>query len=295
MEPLTSAAMMGITMTLWVLVYTAAGATVIALFAMLFLGFVGDLRAMAPAEADLSRYMYRWPMGISRGWIAFFAILFMITEALGAAFMLWVGDISATTTGSNIWIAFISLALILPFLIMLAGLVFVAARAFTWHAVLVFFIMATAITIFVLGQVYVWVYNNTLYSQLGAWFTIGLVLITPVWFYWAYVFARDNNEMATPAGLAERYAATFHPEEMKIHTLANDLREKAYATSRRAWDQGKNLPGQNPVHNYVASGHAEYMNDTNKHEELRAIVRAGFQSLGDVPLVRSPYQGVSVF
>lgn len=295
MEPITSAAQMGITMTLWILVYTASGAAVLALLGMLFLGFVGWLRPMGMAGGDPTKYMYRWPTAVSRGWIAFFAVLFMITEALGAAFMHWVGDNCACSTGSNIWIAFISLLLILPFLIMLAGIVFVVARAFVWHAVLVFFIMASAITIFVLGQVYVWVYNNTLYSQLGAWFTIGLVLITPVWFYWAYIFARDNNELASAPAFAERYAATFHPEEVALHEQAAQVRLNAHTTSESAWREGVNRLGDDPIANYVVAGRNKYLKDHGQ-DELRSLINKGLQSVsGSVALTRPTMSGVGIF
>lgn len=297
MEPITSAAMMGITMTLWILVYTLSGATVIALFAILFLGFVNWFRPVGVAGVDPTASMYRWPMAVSRGWIAALGIFFMITNGLGAAFMLWVGDTCACNTGSNLWITFISLALILPFLVMLAGVVFAAARAFVWHAVIVFFIMLSAFTIFIVGQVYVWVFNNTLYSQLGTWFSIGLVLITPVWFYWAVVFARDNSEMNTPTGFQARYNATFHVDEVELHKHAEQVRAQAYKTSAEAWDAGHNRIGDDVMANYVIAGHKTYI-EKHGHAELQTLLLAGAKSVaGDaVGLVASrSLHGVSVF
>ena len=280
---------MGITMTLWVLVYTAAGASVLALLAILFIGFVGWGRPMGVAGGDMSAYMARWPTSISRGWIAFFGILFMITNGLGAAFMFWVGH-----TGDNIWLAFISLALILPFLVMLAGIVFVAGRAYTWHAVIVFFVMATAITIFILGQVYVWTINNTLYSQLGAWFTIGLVLITPVWFYWAYIFARDNNELNTPQGFATRYYATFHPDEVALHVQAANAKSMAYKTSAEAWEKGYNQVGADPIANYVQGGLTTFIKEKSR-DELHSLMQAGLKSVAATnPVFSTQFAGTLV-
>jgi hypothetical protein len=288
MDVFTSAAVQGISMTLWVLVYTASGAAVLALLAMLFVGFVEWGRPMGVAGPDMSNYMYHWPTTVSRGWIAFFSIIAMIACGLGAAFMFWVGAIA-----DNIWISFISLALILPFLIMAAGLVFVAGRAFTWHAILVFFVMATSWTIFILGQVYVWTINNTLYSQLGAWFTIGMVLITPVWFYWAYVFARDNNELNTSTGLMQRYASTFHPDEISVHLTANAFRAAAHLTSQTAWKSGHNRAGEDPIANFVSAGLQKFLSEKSK-AELDTLVVDGFKSQM-LPLYDKSPLGIGVF